>query len=65
MALTCTKIASLGYKQGTYKANGKKITTYVEGEEYIVFNVSNVTSSSANYMFYLGDEWLFISTIKE
>lgn len=46
----------LGNGSGTYKVNGKKIITYVDGEVYIVYNVESLSSNIVNVTFKVGNE---------
>ena len=55
----------LGNGSGTYKDNGKTITTYVSGKEYAVYTVNSLNSSKADLTLKMGTESLQMKAEKQ
>jgi hypothetical protein len=55
----------LGNGSGTYKVNGKTITTYVSGKEYAVYTVNSLNSSKADLTLKMGTESLQMKAEKQ
>jgi len=55
----------LGNGSGTYKVNGKTITTYVSGKEYAVYTVNSLNSSEADLTLKMGTESLQMKAEKQ
>ena len=55
----------LGNGIGTYEVSGKTITTYVSGEEYIVYTVNSLNGNEADLTLRMGSESLQMKAQKQ
>lgn len=62
---TFTGSGYLGNGGGTYKANGKTITTYINGEEYITYTVSSLSSDVAYLSLTMGGSTIEMKAEKQ
>lgn len=54
-----------GTGTGTYKLSGKRITTYIEGQVYITYDVVSLSSTTCELNMAAGDESVRITCVKE
>lgn len=54
-----------GNGSGTYKAEGKMITTYIDGEEYAYYTIKSLTGSNAELTMSMGGESMEIRVKKK
>ena len=53
-----------GTGSGTWKQNGKTIITYVNGEEYVRYEVKELSASTCTLVMSVGSESIWIKCIK-